>query len=143
MKTIIIAEAGVNHNGSLKIAKKLIKIASKAGANIIKFQTFTAKNTHTLNAKKANYLKKSTKNNQSFYDVIKSLELSKKTSLCMYNNAQLRPDLEAPSPLYNLQKVHPACKKLIQAAGLFMLLLSKAADYFAMLLRVEKSANAE
>tara|TARA_A100001011_G_C14263205_1_gene823487 strand:- start:524 stop:1525 length:1002 start_codon:yes stop_codon:yes gene_type:complete len=78
MKTIIIAEAGVNHNGSLKIAKKLIKIASKAGANIIKFQTFTAKNTHTLNAKKANYLKKSTKNNQSFYDVIKSLELSKK-----------------------------------------------------------------
>ena len=61
MKTIIIAEAGVNHNGSLKIAKKLIKIASKAGANIIKFQTFTAKNTHTLNAKKANYLKKSTK----------------------------------------------------------------------------------
>lgn len=54
----IIAEAGVNHNGSLKIAKKLIKVASKAGANIIKFQTFTAKNTHTLNAKKANYLKK-------------------------------------------------------------------------------------
>ena len=44
MKTIIIAEAGVNHNGSIKLAKKLIDVAVKAGADIVKFQAFKADN---------------------------------------------------------------------------------------------------
>ena len=43
MKTYIIAEAGVNHNGSLSIAKEMVEVASKAGADYIKFQTFNVK----------------------------------------------------------------------------------------------------
>ena len=78
MKTLIIAEAGVNHNGSMVLAKRLIKKAAIAGADIVKFQTFTAKDTHTKKAKKANYLKKSTSKNQSLYNMVKKLELSKK-----------------------------------------------------------------
>ena len=47
---VVIAEAGVNHLGDINIAEKLIKEASKAGANIIKFQTYKAKNLTTKNA---------------------------------------------------------------------------------------------
>ena len=57
-KIFVIAEAGVNHNGSLKIAKKLIVQAAKAGADAIKFQTFIAENLASKNAPKANYQKK-------------------------------------------------------------------------------------
>lgn len=49
-KTVIIAEAGVNHNGSMKYAKKLIDSAKKAGADIIKFQTYKAENLTTKKA---------------------------------------------------------------------------------------------
>ena len=54
-KTYIIAEAGVNHNGDLKIALELINAASKAGADIIKFQTFDTDNLVTHYSKKADY----------------------------------------------------------------------------------------
>ena len=57
IKTFIIAEAGVNHNGSLKNALKLIDVAVAAGANAIKFQTFKAKNLATDYAPKAQYQK--------------------------------------------------------------------------------------
>jgi N,N'-diacetyllegionaminate synthase len=58
MKTVIIAEAGVNHNGSLKIAKKLIAEASKAGADYVKFQTFLTDSLVSKDAKQADYQKK-------------------------------------------------------------------------------------
>ena len=61
MSVFIIAEAGVNHNGSISIAKKLIDMAVKAGADAVKFQTFKAENLVTMNAKKANYQKKMTR----------------------------------------------------------------------------------
>jgi N,N'-diacetyllegionaminate synthase len=57
-KVFIIAEAGVNHNGSIVIAKKLIDVASNAGADAVKFQTFKAESLATKNAKKAMYQKK-------------------------------------------------------------------------------------
>ena len=53
MSVFIIAEAGVNHNGSLELAKKLIDFASSSGADAIKFQTFKAKNLLTKKAQKA------------------------------------------------------------------------------------------
>ena len=59
-KCFVIAEAGVNHNGDLDKAKKMIDIASKAGADFIKFQTFEAKNLLTRKAPKAFYQKKNT-----------------------------------------------------------------------------------
>ena len=57
-KTIIIAEAGVNHNGDLQVAKKMIRVAAEAGADYVKFQTFTADKLVTKAACKANYQQK-------------------------------------------------------------------------------------
>lgn len=74
-KCLIIAEAGVNHNGSTDIAKKLIDNAVEAGVDAIKFQTFKAENLVTKNAPKATYQKNST-GDGSQLDMLKKLELS-------------------------------------------------------------------
>ena len=58
--TIVIAEAGVNHNGSLEMAKNLVDIAAISGADIVKFQTFKAEHLVTMNADKAEYQKVNT-----------------------------------------------------------------------------------
>ena len=60
MSVFIIAEAGVNHNGSIDLAKKLIDVASNAGADAVKFQSFKADNLATKNAQKAMYQKETT-----------------------------------------------------------------------------------
>lgn len=76
-KTFIIAEAGVNHNGSFELAKQLIDKAVWAGADCIKFQTFNSKNLVSKNAQKAEYQKKTTDSSESQLDMLKKLELSK------------------------------------------------------------------
>jgi N,N'-diacetyllegionaminate synthase len=75
MNTFIIAEAGVNHNGSIEIAKELINVAVEAGADAVKFQTFKAENLVSKNAQKAQYQKETTDSNESHFDMIKKLEL--------------------------------------------------------------------
>jgi len=76
-KTLIIAEAGVNHNGSIEIAKKLIDVASIAGVDSVKFQTFVADNLVSKNAKKAEYQQKNMSDtHDSQYKMLKKLELS-------------------------------------------------------------------
>jgi N,N'-diacetyllegionaminate synthase len=74
-KVFIIAEAGVNHNGSIEIAKKLIDVAAISGADAVKFQTFKASNLVTKAAPKAEYQKKVTSSTESQFDMIKKLEL--------------------------------------------------------------------
>ena len=74
-KVFIIAEAGVNHNGSLEIAKKMIDVAVDAGADAVKFQTFKAEKLVCRNAQKAEYQKKTTDKNESQFEMIKKLEL--------------------------------------------------------------------
>ena len=75
--TLIIAEAGVNHNGSLNIAKQLIDAAVDAGVDIIKFQTFKADKLVSKDAKKAEYQKKNIGDgDDSQYQMLKKLELS-------------------------------------------------------------------
>ena len=74
-KTLIIAEAGVNHNGKIHLAKKMIKAASNAGADIIKFQTFKASSLLKKNTKKPNYIKKIIKGKSQF-EILKELEFS-------------------------------------------------------------------
>lgn len=73
----IIAEAGVNHNGSFELAKQLVDKAVWAGADCIKFQTFNSKNLVSKNAQKAEYQKKTTDSSESQLDMLKKLELSK------------------------------------------------------------------
>jgi N,N'-diacetyllegionaminate synthase len=72
----IIAEAGVNHNGDVNLAKKLIDAAKEAGADAVKFQTFKAGEVVTSSAEKAGYQKETTPSEESQYDMIKKLELS-------------------------------------------------------------------
>jgi len=76
MSVFIIAEAGVNHNGSIDLAKKLIDVASDAGADAVKFQSFKAENLATKNAQKAMYQKETTNIEESQFDMLKKLELS-------------------------------------------------------------------
>lgn len=76
--TYIIAEAGVNHNGSLRLAKKLVDKAVWAGADCIKFQTFNSDKLVVKNAPKANYQKKTTSNTENQLDMLKKLELTSK-----------------------------------------------------------------
>ena len=76
MSVFIIAEAGVNHNGSIDLAKKLIDAASIAGADAVKFQSFKAENLTTKNAQKAIYQKEITNIKESQFNMLKKLELN-------------------------------------------------------------------
>jgi len=75
-KTIIIAEAGVNHNGNIETAKRLIDVASDAGVDYVKFQTFKANKIVIKQAKRADYQNKNTKNLDTQYEMLKKLELN-------------------------------------------------------------------
>ena len=77
-KVIIIAEAGVNHNGKLSVAKRLIEQASKTGADYVKFQTYDLEETITKNTKLAKYQKRNIKKNLSQYDILKKYRLKEK-----------------------------------------------------------------
>ena len=74
-RTLIIAEAGVNHNGSIKIAKKLIDVAKDCGVDVVKFQTFTAEKLVRFNAEKASYQKETSGEDETQFQMIEKLEL--------------------------------------------------------------------
>ena len=80
-KITIIAEAGVNHNGKISNAKKLIKMAANAGADYVKFQIFKTENQVTRTASKAKYQILNTKNQENQYEMIKKYE---------FNNTQFK-----------------------------------------------------
>lgn len=81
IKTLIIAEAGVNHNGDIKLAKKLIDAAAIAGADFVKFQTFKAKNLTLKTAEKAAYQTRNVGPGISQFDMLKQLEISEASHL--------------------------------------------------------------
>ena len=74
-KIIIIAEIGINHNSSLKIAKKLIEKSKIAGADFVKFQIFKAENVSSVSARKSSYQKKNIKDKESQFNMLKRYEL--------------------------------------------------------------------
>ena len=76
IKTLIIAEAGVNHNGDLGRARQLIDEAAMAGADLVKFQTFSANRLVTRTAAKAEYQTQTTDKKESQYEMLRRLELS-------------------------------------------------------------------
>ena len=105
-KTLIIAEAGVNHDGDLKKALKLVETASKAGADIVKFQTFSSKELATDEAEKASYQKINTKNDENQLQMLTRLELKiddhfEIINHCKENNIEfLSTAFDIPSQLF-------------------------------------------
>ena len=101
MSVFIIAEAGVNHNGSIELAKKLIDVAVEAGVDAVKFQTFKTENLVSKNATKAEYQKETTDATESQFDMIKKLELDTDThhELIAYCNSKNIMFLSTPFDL--------------------------------------------
>ena len=90
MTVLIVAEAGVNHNGDLETSLHLVDAASSCGADLVKFQTFTADQLVTPDAAKAEYQKVKTSNTETQFDMLRNLELSHKDHLAIIERCQER-----------------------------------------------------
>ncbi len=101
----IIAEAGVNHNGNIEIAKALVDAAAQAGADAIKFQTFQAGKLVCKNAEKAAYQKKATNASETQYEMLKKLELSQQmhVDLMVYCRHKRIQFLSTPFDIESIQ----------------------------------------
>jgi N,N'-diacetyllegionaminate synthase len=90
-KVLIIAEAGVNHNGDINIAKQLIDVAVDAGVDFVKFQTFKAENLVSDSAKKADYQIENTQNaTETQFQMLKKLELSHEQHLELLDYCKIK-----------------------------------------------------
>jgi N-acetylneuraminate synthase len=89
-KVFIIAEAGVNHNGSLKMAMELIDVAAEAGADAVKFQTFKTENVISRKTPKAEYQKRTTNENESQFEMVKKLELDEEAHFVLIDHCKRR-----------------------------------------------------
>jgi len=87
---LIIAEAGVNHNGSVEMAKQLIDVAAEAGADVVKFQTFRAEKVVSRYAPKAGYQKKTTAETESQLEMVKKLELDEEAHQVLMQHCRTR-----------------------------------------------------
>ena len=102
-KTLIIAEAGVNHNGDLSIAKDLIDAAAEAGADIVKFQTFKAANLASKRAPLSEYQKKNSKVIRQL-EMLQTLELSADDHTVLANHCKKR-EIEFLSTAFDMESL--------------------------------------
>ena len=102
--TFIIAEAGVNHNGSLDAAIKMVDAAVVAGADAVKFQTFKAEKIITAGAPKAGYQKQSTKSDESQLEMIRNLELDESANERLFRCCSEKGILFLSSP-FDLESI--------------------------------------
>ncbi len=103
-RTLIIAEIGVNHNGDLQLAKKLIHEASAAGADIVKFQTFKTQNSISQSAPLAEYQMKNVPDARSQLEMVSSLELSESDHSTL-NEFALQNGIEIFSTAFDLESL--------------------------------------
>lgn len=112
MKTKIILEAGVNHNGSIKIAKKLIDYAKESGADYVKFQSFIADELVLPNTELAKYQKKNLGKKISQYEMLKKLEISKEFTIELIRYCKLK-NIKFLSSVFGLKSF-----KLLNSLGI-------------------------
>ncbi|TDA65898.1 N-acetylneuraminate synthase [Sulfuricurvum sp. IAE1] len=110
-KCYIIAEAGVNHNGSIDMAKQLIDIAANAGADAVKFQTFKAEKVVSKYAPKAYYQKKTTAETETQLDMIKKLELDESAHSILIEHCHVR-NIEFLSTPFDFESIDLLARKL-------------------------------
>jgi len=103
-KIFIIAEIGVNHNNDMKLAKKLINIAKKIGADAVKFQTFSADKLAKRYTPKVPYQKRSGSKIETHYQMLKKLELSKENHIFLKKYCKIKK-IEFISTPYNLSDI--------------------------------------
>lgn len=89
-RTLVIAEAGVNHNGDIELAKRLIDVAAEAGADIVKFQTFNADRLVTRTAEKADYQIQAIGREKSQYEMLRRLELTPEMHSALIEHCAVR-----------------------------------------------------
>lgn len=104
-KTFIIAEVGVNHNGDIDIAKKMIDVASKAGVDAVKFQTFKTENIVSMNAPKAEYQKENTNNAESQFQMLKKLEIDKRMHIELMEYCKEKNVMFLSTP-FDIESIH-------------------------------------
>lgn len=105
MKTIVIAEAGDNHNGSILMAKELVDVAVEAGADYVKFQTFKSEEVISCYAPKAEYQKASTGNSESQLEMVKKLELTDEQQMEVFSYCQ-KKRIKVLSTPFDLPSLH-------------------------------------
>jgi N-acetylneuraminate synthase len=136
MAAFIIAEAGVNHNGSLDIARRLIDAAAEAGADAVKFQTFRAEHLVSRHARKAEYQAQTTDKAESQLDMLRKLELTEAHHEVLIGHAKARgigflstpfdvPSLQLLTSRFALESVKIPSGEITNAP--FLLAIARAA----------------
>ena len=110
MLTYIIAEAGVNHNGDMNLAKRLIDVAAEAGASAVKFQTFRAEQVVSRHAPKAEYQTRTTGQAESQFEMIRKLELTETDHEVLIAHAQARGTVFLSTP-FDVPSLHLLTKR--------------------------------
>ena len=121
-KVLVIAEAGVNHNGDISIAKKLIDAAKDAGADVVKFQTVKLENFITGDAVMADYQKKNIGKTMSQREMLESLQLTFEEFRELHGYYTTRK----LNPLKKMQSLMAIAAKLLRV---FYAMLTKGVDY--------------
>jgi N,N'-diacetyllegionaminate synthase len=135
-KLIIIAEAGVNHNGSLKIAKKIINLAVLGGADYVKFQSFKADNLVTDYAPTAKYQTNNLKKTITQHNLLKKLELSMSQHKIIINYCK-KKKIKFLSSVFDLESL-----KLLKALSIKVIKIpSGEINNYPLLLEVAKYAQ--
>ena len=104
-RTSIVAEAGVNHNGSIELAVQMVDVAAEAGADVIKFQTFKAEEVVSRHTPKADYQKSTTGNSETHLEMAQKLELDDAAHRALYERCQERA-IEFLSSPFDLRSLH-------------------------------------